>query len=134
VILADTSAWIEYLRRTESPVDLRLDAIIRDGERVGTTDVVVMEVLAGARDNDDRDRLRRLLYRFDFLPVGGVTAFEAAAELARECRAAGEPVRGLVDCLVAVVAIRDGASVLHRDRDFETMARYSALRLEPVAA
>jgi predicted nucleic acid-binding protein len=130
VILADTSAWVEYLRGTESPTDLRLDAIIRHGEELGTTDVVVMELLAGARDARDRERLRRLLYGVDFLPVGGLTAFEAAAELARVCRGAGEPVRGLTDCLVAVVAIRDGASVLHQDRDFETMARHSTLRLE----
>lgn len=130
MILADTSAWVEYLRRTESRVDRRLDAIIRSGQELGTTDVVVMELLAGARDVRARDHVRRLLYGIDFLPVGGLTAFEAAAELARTCRAAGEPVRGLTDCLVAVVAIRDGASVLHQDRDFETMARHSALRLE----
>jgi predicted nucleic acid-binding protein len=130
VILADTSAWIEFLRRTDSPANVRLREALRRGQAVATTEVVVMELLAGARDARDRERLRRLLYGIDFLPVGGLTAFEAAAELARVCRAAGEPVRGLTDCLVAVVAIRDGATVLHQDRDFETMARHSTLRLE----
>ena len=47
----------------------------------------------------------------------------------RACRAGGEPVRGLTDCLVAIVAIEAEAALLHRDRDFEAIARHAPLRL-----
>ncbi len=50
LILADSSAWIEYLRATESETDRRLDDLLRDRARVATTDVVLMEILGGARD------------------------------------------------------------------------------------
>jgi predicted nucleic acid-binding protein len=48
VILADTSAWIEYDRATGSAVDRRLTALIGDGSPVAVTEPVIMEVLAGA--------------------------------------------------------------------------------------
>lgn len=63
-----------------------------------------MEVLAGARDNDHRDRLRRLLARCEHVPVEGLDDFESAAELYRMCRNGGETVQTLTDCLITVVA------------------------------
>jgi predicted nucleic acid-binding protein len=129
VILADTSAWVEFLRATGSPIHLRLrDLIAADGD-LATTDVVMMELLAGPTTQDEMARLRRLLLRFQLLPVEGLADYEAAADLYRRCRAGGETVRKLTDCLIAVVAIRNGASLLHRDHDFEVIARHTTLRL-----
>jgi predicted nucleic acid-binding protein len=34
--------------------------------------------------------------------------------------------------VIAAVAIRAGATVLHTDRDFDAIARHTELRLEPV--
>jgi predicted nucleic acid-binding protein len=39
-------------------------------------------------------------------------------------------VRGYIDCLVAAVALREGAAVLTADREFEVIVRYTGLRLE----
>jgi len=38
-------------------------------------------------------------------------------------------VRKLVDCLIAAVAIRVDAELLHADADFEASARHTPLRL-----
>jgi predicted nucleic acid-binding protein len=75
-------------------------------------------------------QLRRLLGRFDVLPVDGLADYEAAAELYRRCRSGGEVVRNLTDCLIAAVAVRHGATLLHRDHDFEVVARHTPLRVE----
>lgn len=128
-VLADTSAWVEYLRGTGSPAHLRLRRLIADEAAVVTTEVVVMELLAGASDDQELTRLNRLLGRFELLPVEGLADYEAAAELYRRCRRAGETVRKLSDCLIAVVAIRAGAALLHRDQDFEVIARHAPLRV-----
>ncbi|MFN8233487.1 MAG: PIN domain-containing protein, partial [Actinomycetota bacterium] len=48
MILADTSAWIEYLRGTGSRTHRALRRAIDSGDVV-ITEPVVMEVLAGAR-------------------------------------------------------------------------------------
>ena len=89
-----------------------------------------MEVLAGARDDDHRDRLRRLLARCEHVPVVGLDDFEAAADLYRACRAEGDTVRSLTDCLIGVVALRESLPVLHADRDFEVLARHTGLQAE----
>jgi predicted nucleic acid-binding protein len=129
VILADTSAWVEYLRATGSPVHLRLRRLIADEGDLVTTEVVMMELLAGETTPEGVARLRRLLGRFDLLAVEGLADYEAAAELHRRCRAGGETVRNLTDCLIAAVAVRHGAALLHRDQDFDVIARHTRLRV-----
>lgn len=129
-LLVDSSAWIEYLRKTGSPTNLRLRAAMAGKDvEVATTDVVVMEVLAGARDDADRDELRQMLYGCSFLRVDGPADYEQAAEIHRACRRGGETVRKLTDCLIAAVAIRNGVELLQCDADFDTIARHTALRL-----
>ena len=129
MILVDTSAWVEFLRATESGTHLRLRSALEGGVELLCTDVVVMELLAGARDDADRDRLRRLALGLEFVAVDGPADYEHAAELYRLCRRAGETPRKLSDCLIAAVAIRAGAKVLAADADFEAISRYTSLRL-----
>lgn len=129
MILIDSSAWVEFLRATGSPAHLRVRRVLEQGGKLASTDVVVMEILAGARDDADRDRLRRLLYGLEFLAVDGPADYESAAELYRLCRGQGETPRKLNDCLIAAVAIRNGAELLCEDADFEAIARHSPLRL-----
>ncbi len=132
MILPDSSAWVEYLRGTESPTHRALRRAIHGGEDVAVTEPIVMELLAGARSSRHAERLRKALLVFPLLPVAGLDDYEEAAAIQRTCRAAGETVRNTIDCLIAVVSLREGASVLHNDRDFEVIARHTDLRIEPV--
>ena len=128
MILADTSAWVEFLRGTGSEANLRLRDLIGTDELV-TTDVVLMELLAGARDDAHRDQLRGLLSRCEFTPTSGPGDYETAADLYRTCRRGGHTARALTDCLVASVAIRSGVPVLHADADFDALARHTPLEV-----
>jgi predicted nucleic acid-binding protein len=74
-------------------------------------------------------RLRRFLGRFELLPIQGLADHEAAAGLYRRCRVGGETVRKLEDCLIAAVALRHDATLLHHDHDFEVIARHAPLRV-----
>ena len=95
MIVVDTSAWVELLRATGSPVHLRLQQALRDSEDVCVTEVVLAEVLAGALDERRVEELRSTLLGFTLLPLEGLDAFERAAGLYRACRAAGETLRGI---------------------------------------
>lgn len=132
MILADSSAWIELLRATGSPAHRSLDSALRERVDLATTDVVLMEVLAGAKDEAERDWLRRLLYGQRFLAVEGPADYESAADLFRLCRRGGETPRSLIDCLIAVVAMRNNAEILCCDTDFQIIARHAPLRLLPI--
>lgn len=129
MILADTSAWVEYLRATGSPVNLRLRSLIGTGS-LATTDVVVMEVLAGARDDLHRQRLRTLLGQCEYVRTSPPDDFERAAALSVRCRRSGFTIRALTDCLLAAVALRERAAILHADRDFDAIARCAPLLLD----
>jgi predicted nucleic acid-binding protein len=133
VIVVDTSAWIEWLRATESDVHLHLRELIRRRAALAVTEVVVAEVLAGVpRTRDATTRAHLLSLRL--LRLRGLPDFEAAASLYRACRDAGEAVRHISDCLVAIPAIRARATLLHADRDFEKLARHTPLEVEPLLA
>lgn len=128
VILVDTSAWVEFLRATGTTTHLAVRRLVEYDESVATTDVIVMELLAGARDARHLERLRRLLARCRLVPVGGLADFEEAADLYRRCRRQGATLGALSDCLIAAVARRADLEVLHADRDFEVLATHTGLR------
>ncbi len=130
MILVDTSAWIELLRASSHPAHVTLRHHLQRRSPIATTEPVIMELLAGTRTRREHSRLRARLIVLPRLSVRGLVDFEAAAELYRTCRSRGGTVRKLVDCLIAAVAIRESATVLHNDRDFEVLARHTRLRTE----
>ena len=123
MILADTSAWVEYDRATGSTADLRLAELIATDAPVAVTEPVIMEVLAGARSDAREADLRRLLQRFHLHQFDAVTDLDGAARIYRRCRQAGVTPRGLVDCMIVAVAQRHRATLLACDRDLEHIAR-----------
>jgi predicted nucleic acid-binding protein len=130
VILTDTSAWVEYDRGTNSSVDRRLTALIENDGPVAVTQPVVMEVLAGARDDRREADLRRLLERFELLSFDAVADFDGAARIYRRCRAAGITPRGMVDCMIASVVWRREATLLAHDADMDRVARVIGIELD----
>jgi predicted nucleic acid-binding protein len=130
VILVDTSAWIEFLRDTGSPVCVAVDRLLADD--LATCDAVSMELLAGARDERQLGQLRGLLGRATMLPTSS-SDYEDAAALYRACRVSGETVRKLIDCLIGAVALRASAEVLHADADFDVLARHTDVRVHPAS-
>lgn len=132
MIVVDTSTWIDLLRDLDTPARRRLEGALRAEEPIAVTEIVVAEVLSGARSEEHRRSLRARLLVHDVLALGGLAGFEEAAELYRDARARGVTVRYLTDCLIAVPAIRAGATLLHTDRDFDHLAAVSDLVIEPV--
>lgn len=124
--LIDTSAWVEYLRHTGTPVTLSVRRALRDGT-AATTDIVVLELLGGSTDAARLRRWERLLARCEFLDQVPRDDAEAAAGIYRRCRSGGETPRAVNDCLVAAIALRNERPVLHRDRDYAVIARHTAL-------
>ena len=132
MIVVDSSAWIELYRASGHPVATTVERLLETGQPIAVTEVVAMELLAGARSETEADELRARLIGFEFLLLEGLGDFEMAASLYRRCRQGGETVRRMTDCLIAVPAMRAGAEVLHKDRDFDVIARHSGLRVYQV--
>jgi predicted nucleic acid-binding protein len=124
VVLVDTSVWIEVFRR---PARVDLEALV-DFEEVVTCLPIVREVLQGFRDERPYAQAREAMHALPIVEsplAAGV--FDEAVDLYRAARRAGLTVRSGVDCLIAACAIRHGLTVLHHDRDYDLLARVSAL-------
>lgn len=131
MILIDTSAWIEFLRDTASPICDEVDRLL--AAEIAICDPIRMEVLAGARDEAHLRQLRGLLARATVLPTGPAD-YESAAALYRVCRRRGETVRKLIDCLIGAIAVREEVPVLHADTDFDVLARHTPLEIHTLSS
>jgi predicted nucleic acid-binding protein len=130
VILVDTSAWVEFDRATGSSVDLQLTSLIAGSDLVAVTEPVTMEVLAGARSDQREHDLRRLMLRFELLQFDAAIDFDGAARIYRRCRQSGVTPRGMVDCMIAAVALRHGVSLLAADADLDRVAGVMGIPME----
>ncbi len=127
--IVDTSAWVEYLRGTNSRTHATLLGLIQSGNPILTTDVIVMEVLAGGRNFEHTTSLHRMLAMCEFIPTAGLSDYQDAAALYRICRSKGATIRSLNDCLIATIAIRTGNALLHNDTDFDAISANSNLKI-----
>lgn len=121
MILVDTSVWVELIRRNFRVSNLELRDFVTCGP-------VVQEVLQGL-DEPLFERFRWGLEAISCLenPLS-LEAFLEGAAIFRQGRRKGYTIRSSSDCLVAAIAIRHDVPVWHRDRDFDTIARFTPLR------
>ena len=130
MILADTSAWVEFDRATSSRVDQRITQLISDDGPLVVTQPVIMEIVAAARSDGRKSELRQLLGRFTLLDFDAVVDFDAASTIYRRCRRVGVNPRGMVDCMIASVALRYGAQLLAADSDLVRVATVVGVDLD----
>jgi hypothetical protein len=87
-----------------------------DRQRLGLTDVILCEVLHGARDESVAKDVERQLLKLEVFETGGLDLAREAARNYRMLRGRGHTVRKTIDCLIATFCIREQHSLLHRSR------------------
>jgi predicted nucleic acid-binding protein len=128
MVIVDTTAWIDYLRGTESREALWLDRELTR-QRLGLTDLILCEVLQGIRDPADFVNVRNHLLKFHLFQNGGKELAVAAAQNYRGLREQGYTIRRTIDCLIATFCLEAGHTLLHRDRDFDVFEKVLGLRV-----
>lgn len=127
MILLDTSVWVDYLRGTPGAATEHVRGLIREGAPLAVTEPIVMELLAGAPDDRALERLEVLVSGLPLLAVDAHLDYRDAATIYRSARRRGLTVRKLVDCLIAAVALRTGARLVHKDADFDVIGSVAPL-------
>ena len=126
MILVDSSVWIEFLCGRMQQLQAG------DFHQFATCGPILQEVLQGLRvgaaSAKFEERIRSLPCLSDPLSVG---LFLQAAEIYREGRRKGRTIRSTTDCLIASIAIDNAVPIWHKDRDFDTIADYTPLRISP---
>jgi predicted nucleic acid-binding protein len=118
MVIVDTTVWVDYLRGAQNPETQWLDLEL-GRQRLGLTDVILCEVLQGIPDDRSFTRVHRDLLRFEVFRTGGMELAVEAARNFRTLRRRGHTVRKTIDCFIATFCLREGHSLLHRDRDFD---------------
>ena len=128
MVLVDTTVWIDFLGNRPVPHVAMLETLITRDEDLCLCGVILTEVLQGIRSDSDYRKTRDYLGALIILPMHPAT-FVRAAELYRSLRKKGVTIRKPIDCMIAAVAIENDLPLLHNDRDFDHIAKHSALKV-----
>jgi predicted nucleic acid-binding protein len=127
VILVDSSVWIAQLKGRSTPATVKLeDAAAREPLLVG--DLIMLEVLQGARNEADAARIERALRQYAIVPLLGPDLAPKAARNYRRLRDLGITVRKTADIVIGTFCIENRHVLLHDDRDFEPMQKHLGLK------
>ena len=125
MILVDTSVWIDVLRDKTGNVVGAFKSRIGN-EVVVFSRFVQLELLQGANDEHEWSRLDEYLSAQYYLEASEKT-WRNAARIYFELRRSGTTVRSPIDCCIACIAMESQAMLLHRDCDFESIAKITPL-------
>lgn len=121
--IVDTSVWIGFLEGGDHWTKERLKEKLKDRESILYTEMILLEIIQGIRERKGREQIERMFGSFVSTPQKRSTTL-LAAEIYQELQRKGFRIRSIIDCLIAATAIETGASVLHKDRDFDYIANH----------
>jgi predicted nucleic acid-binding protein len=128
VILADTSAWIDYVKGVAAPhtdvLDLELSR-----NRILTGDLIIAEFLQGFRTERDYLQAKQIMDSLEYRDLVGKHIAESAAQNYRILRKSGITVRKTIDVLIATYCIENDIELIHNDRDFDGIEEKLGLRV-----
>jgi predicted nucleic acid-binding protein len=128
MVIADTSVWIPFFNRPDSPEKATLDILI-DADEIALVGVVLAELLQGCRTESERNLLSDSLTALPYHEVTRSTwsrAGELSAQLLR--RGVTVPLSALV---IAALALEQACQVYSLDTHFK---KIPGLRLFPPAS
>ena len=128
MIVADSSVWIAHLRDLATEPVLRLRNL---GAQVPLLvgDVILLEVLQGARNPADAMNIEREMRRFEVVAMLSPDLAVEAAANDRLLRSRGVTPRKTVDLIIGTFCIEHGHTLLHDDRDFDPMRTHLGLQV-----
>ena len=125
MILIDTSIWIELFSK-KNPYKLSEDQLAK----IVLCPPVIQEILQGIREDTVYTAIKNTLLAFPRIgdPIR-LNDYLLAADIYKTGREKGYTIRSSTDCLIAALAIQSKISVWHKDRDFDFIAKFTALKI-----
>ncbi|MEW5920195.1 MAG: PIN domain-containing protein [Bacillota bacterium] len=125
MILVDTSVLIGFLKGHEDSKALLFKEILSRDVPFGISAYTYQEVLQGARDEAELQKLKYYLStQWIFYLEQEIATYEKAALLYFNLRRKGITPRSTLDMLIALTAIENKLALLHNDSYFDTMAEH----------
>jgi predicted nucleic acid-binding protein len=127
LIVVDSSVWIANLRDLDTRA-VRLLRSIEDPDDVIVGDLILLEVLQGARSQEHAVRIENDLRQFHIENMLDAELAVSAARHHRTLRDRGVTIRRTIVLIIGTFCIARSHVLLHDDRDFDAMAAHMGLR------
>lgn len=129
MFLIDTSAWIlSFSKKSDFRVSQKFDP-----NDIYIALPIYQEVLQGFRNDMDFFVARTAFDNAQFIENPMTQAvFAESADLYRFLRKKGVTIRSGVDVLISVCTMRNRMTVVHRDRNYQAIAKYTDLTARSV--
>jgi len=117
-ILADTCAWIDFLRGKQTPLAAVLEQSLLSGGTI-TCGVVLLELLQGIKSPREEELVQNALQALPHLEITR-DLWLKAGKLSSRLRTKGH-ILPMSDIIIAVLALDNNCAVLTVDRHFEAV-------------
>jgi predicted nucleic acid-binding protein len=128
VIAVDSSIWIAHFRNVESDLVRVLRSLFGATDLL-VGDIVLLEVLQGARDEAHAVHMARELNDFTIACMLNEDIAVQAARNYRVLRGKGITIRKTVDLIIGTYCMEHGHTLLHDEHDFEPMHVHLGLQV-----
>jgi predicted nucleic acid-binding protein len=121
MIIADTNAWIDFIKQPESATGTAIRRLLEAGQ-LALVGIVLAEVVRGLRNRGSE--VGELLDALPFVEMDRET-WRRAGAIARQMDGSGRPIP-MGDVYIAALALENNHEILTRDKHFD---RIPGLRL-----
>lgn len=131
-IVVDSSVWIDFFNKKASPQIEELKNILINASSKSPFNIlpiIMQEVLQGIEENKLYAIVKENLFGLDLVELNNYEMAISAADLFRFLRKKGVTIRKANDCLIAAICIKNNFSLLHNDKDFDNIAKYTSLKI-----
>jgi predicted nucleic acid-binding protein len=128
LIVVDSSVWIDFFNGKVTPQTSKLLSLLGN-EPLLVGDLILCEILQGARSEAQARRLEQELRKFELLPMLNPELAIAAAKNYNLLRSEGITISKTIDLIIGTFCIAHGHTLLHDDRDFSPMETHLGLKI-----
>lgn len=127
-VLIDTSVWIDFFNGKVNRQTSLTRKYLDKENVVFICPLIIQEILQGIRNNDDYLEVKTSILSLEILTIEQIESSIGAADLYRSLRKKGVTIKKSNDCMIAYYSIYFGIHLLHKDRDFDLIAKHSELK------
>ncbi len=128
-MIVDTSVWIDFFNGIQNRHTSFLTDAIESDKVIFLHSIILMEILQGFKSDKDHAAVKDILLSYEFIMEDVIPDAIGASDLYRSLKKKGVTIRKSLDFLIAHAAIKNGLPLLHKDRDFDIIAKHTKLKV-----
>ena len=130
--MVDSSVWIDFFNKRKTNQVEKLKSLIPNTVTTGyiyLLPIIVQEILQGINDDYYFKVVQENLFGFRRLEPEPYELALESVDLYRMLRKKGQTIRKANDCIIAAACIEHKFTLIHNDKDFNSIAKHTSLKI-----